>query len=162
MVPPRGSITFWSLILHPYEEGLPSKTGEFDETVMVKVEEFKLIIAAVARLLKIRTRQKAELLLHATAAEVNNYMKALVEKHNLEPLVHQVHLYRLRHGGASHAYASGLMSLQEIQRQGRWKSTKSLRRYEKGGRLSQLMNSLPDSLDMMSAPQRLMTWLRRM
>ena len=115
------------------------------------------VTAAVARLPKIRARQKAELLLRTTAAEVNNHIKALVEKHNLEPLVHQVHLYRLRHGGASHAYASGLMSLQEIQRAGRLQSTKSLRRYENGGRLSQLVNDLPDNLEMMSAPQRLMT-----
>ena len=129
---------------------------------MVVVRELKQIIAAVARFHALGHKPRAELLLYSMATEVNSFMKALVVKHNLVPLGLQVHLHRLRHGNASHAYASGLMSLQEIQRAGRWKSTKSLRRYEKGGRLSQLVNNLPENLDMMSAPQRLMTWLRRM
>ena len=54
-----------------------------------------------------------------------------------------LHPYRLRHGGASTDYASRRRSLPEIQRIGRWRSFRSLRRYEKGGRLNQFLQSLP-------------------
>ena len=37
LVAPRGSVAYWTLVLHPFEQGLPSKTGEFDETIMMKV-----------------------------------------------------------------------------------------------------------------------------
>lgn len=43
-------------------------------------------------------------------------------------------------------------SIVEIQKRGRWRATASVRRYEKGGRLSQLLNSLP------SHTQELATW----
>jgi hypothetical protein len=52
------------------------------------------------------------------------------------------HLYRLRHGGASHEAASRLRSLVGIQSRGRWQSLKSVRNYEKGSRLAQLFGSL--------------------
>ena len=98
--------------------------------------------------------------LQTTAAKVNAFLNKAVESNNLVQEIHAVHLYRLTHGGASHTLATGLISLVEIQRAGRWRSTNSLRRYEKGGRLSQLVEALPDNLHMMSAPQRLMALLR--
>ena len=51
--------------------------------------------------------------------------------------------YRLRHGGASHDYSSKLRDLAAIQMRGRWRSQSSVRRYEKGGRLTQMMQALP-------------------
>lgn len=63
-----------------------------------------------------------------------------------------LHPYRLRHGGASMDYWEKHRSIVEIQKRGRWRATASVRRYEKGGRLSQLLNSLP------SHTQELATW----
>ena len=44
-----------------------------------------------------------------------------------------LHPYRLRHTGASHDFASSARDLPSVQRRGRWKDKRSLRRYEKGG-----------------------------
>ena len=54
-----------------------------------------------------------------------------------------LHLYRLRHGGASRDFSHNMRSLQEVQSRGRWWSPNSVRRYQKGGRLAQLFNLLP-------------------
>ena len=59
-------------------------------------------------------------------------------------------------------FASGLLTLQEVQRQGRWRSAKSLRRYEKGGRLSQILDGLPSDLGFMESPKRLVEMLRQL
>ena len=162
LVAPRGSVAYWTLVLHPFERGLPSKTGEFDETVMMKVEYFNFVVEAAGRLLKAKAKSKFQALLRTSAAKVNTFLRNLVAQFELEPVLHQVHRYRLRHGGASHMFASGLLTLQEVLRQGRWRSAKSLRRYEKGERQSQILDSLPSNLGFMESPKRLMEMLRRL
>ena len=46
-------------------------------------------------------------------------------------------LHQLRHGGASTDAAAGNKSLAEIQQKGRWTDPRSVRRYAKGGRVTQ-------------------------
>ena len=64
----------------------------------------------------------------------------------LEEWLGVVHLYQLRHGGASHDYASGLRSLEDVRRRGRWRSWDSVRRYEKGSRIGQVLLKLPEAI----------------
>jgi len=54
-----------------------------------------------------------------------------------------LHPYRLRHTGASHNFASSARDLASVQRRGRWREKRSLRRCEEGGRLSELLQRLP-------------------
>ena len=77
-----------------------------------------------------------------TAKELKDFMTSLSAPLKLENL-EELHPYRLRHGGASKDFNRQTRTLQEIQRRGRWKSFSSVRRYEKGGRVNQLLNSLP-------------------
>ena len=74
------------------------------------------------------------------------------------------HPYRLRHGGASHDFVNKLRDLTEIQHRGRWKSTASVRRYQKGGRLTQLMNALPKQVQQhaIKAASKLQDTLRKL
>jgi hypothetical protein len=56
--------------------------------------------------------------------------------------------------------------LEEIQRRGRWKSFAAVRRYEKGGRLQQLLRQLPkkvlsDALDAASNIEQIFLRLRK-
>ena len=53
------------------------------------------------------------------------------------------HPYRLRHAGASHDFASKARRLSEVKRRGRWRSWASVRRYEKGARVAELLHKLP-------------------
>ena len=67
---------------------------------------------------------------------------------NIGPL----HPYRWRHGGASMDFWEKHRDLVSIQKRGRWRAMASVRRYEKGGRLAQLLSKLPDTT------QELATW----
>ena len=58
---------------------------------------------------------------------------------NLSPLPV---LYQIRHAGASNDFSGGLRSLSEIKRRGRWKTDASVRRYEKGGRVTEQLLAL--------------------
>ena len=51
-------------------------------------------------------------------------------------------LYLLRHSGASNDAFHKRRTIQEIKRRGRWLSDRSVRRYEKSGRLSEQLASL--------------------
>ena len=55
-------------------------------------------------------------------------------------------MYMLRHSGASTDFALKHRSLAEIKLRGRWRGDQSLRRYDKGGRLAEQLNKLPEKL----------------
>ena len=50
--------------------------------------------------------------------------------------------YQIRHGSASTDVLTGLRSLTEVQKRGRWEAAKSVKRYSNGGRLSQVYDNL--------------------
>lgn len=52
------------------------------------------------------------------------------------------HPYQLRHGGTSFDVASGFHDTTAVMKKGRWKSQNSMRRCERGGRLSEILNRL--------------------
>ena len=52
-------------------------------------------------------------------------------------------IYQLRHGRASHELATGRRNLTDIMS---WKSQVSVKRYEKGGRLAEILERLPPDL----------------
>jgi integrase len=58
------------------------------------------------------------------------------------PASNVIHLYRLRHGGASHDAAEKVRSLEEIQKRGGWRSFSSVARYSKPARLNAQINAL--------------------
>ena len=149
LVPPvpraNQSSCHWSVVLHPMEVGVPSKTAEFDETVSFDLPDLDFIPRETSRLMKVRFRDRAEPLFSATGSQLRSVMEAIASKHGLQQRG-PPHPYRLRHGGASHDFARQRRSLVEIQRRGRWKSFSSVRRYEKGGRIDQMLNSLPKPL----------------
>lgn len=57
-----------------------------------------------------------------------------------------VHVHQLRHGGASHDFATRSRTLEEVRRRGRWRSWASVRRYEKEPRVAQMLHRLPGPL----------------
>ena len=140
LVPPATKQKSWSLVLHPFEEGIPSKTGEFDETLML--DRFLILPQTIYRVMRVQQQRPSAPLFTRTAKELKDFMTSLSAPLKLEKL-EELHPYRLRHGGASEDFNRQTRTLQEIQRRGRWKSFSSVRRYEKGGRVNQLLNSLP-------------------
>ena len=62
------------------------------------------------------------------------------------PSMMSVVMCMLRHSGASTDFVLKHRSLAEIKLRGRWRRNQSLCRYEKGGRLAEQLNKLPEKL----------------
>ena len=130
---------FTSLVLHPMETGLPSKTQEFDETVLLDLRRHRPLATALE---KYAERRKDEgFLFIMSPGEFFAELAAAAEMLGIQKLG-PLNPYRFRHTGASHDFATKERSLLEIQRRGRWRGKKSMRRYEKGGRLTELLQRL--------------------
>ena len=141
----KGAFSMWTFILHPYEEGVPSKTQEFDESLQLDLAYHKEMGAALWRALNLQARAPGDKVFSVTTSEVNELLASARDALNLGPLG-VLHMYRLRHGGASHDYANGLRDLASVQARGRWQAARSVRRYQKGARLAQLFASLKDAV----------------
>ena len=143
VVPPirRGGIGYqcWCIVLHPLECGRPSKTKEFDESLMLDLEYHKEIGPALYRFSQ--QMGKTKIILKHTLGELQTYLQQAQERLDLGPLG-VLHPYRFRHGGANHDFAHKLRDLPGIQQRGRWQSQASVRRYQKGARLSQVFGTL--------------------
>ena len=124
----------WCLILHPSEQGKRSKVGMADEAMRIEGESFKFLTPILRRWL--RGRSQEEMLFKFEYAELSRAFKAAGEGAGLGALGPPT-LHQLRHGGASTDAASRDRSLPEIQQHGRWADQRSVRRYAKGGRVTQ-------------------------
>ena len=132
----RGTASYWQYVLNPLEEGVPSKTREFDETMQLDLKYHRGLGDAIHRCLGLDQK-----IFQLESKEINDFMLRAQGHLNLQPLGH-LHLYRLRHGGASYDYNNKFRDLASIQQRGRWKSHNSVRRYQKGGRPAQLFAAL--------------------
>ena len=143
VIPPQLGVaalhSHWSVVLHPSdgEEARPSKTLEFDETVILDQELHSFIGPALGRLAQ--SRHPLSPLFSFEAPRLARAFRKAGEALRLDPLPM---LYQLRHSGASHDAATKSRSMLETKLRGRWRSDSSPRRYEKGGRLGEQLQRL--------------------
>lgn len=149
VVPPvakgKGSFRHYALLLHPAEMGVPSKTKQWDEMISLDLAHLQFLGPAMVGVLKLKTRPKTDLAFQVTMAEVDQFMVKQWKTLGFTALG-EPSLYRLRHGGASYEAANRLREMTAIQTRGRWQAVKSMKNYEKGGRLQQLFASLSDDV----------------
>jgi hypothetical protein len=133
IIPPQPVIgtasSSWALLLHPMEQGIPGKTGVFDDTVMLDSEPWisPFLFALIAG-----RRPKERVWHHSYDNLLIVFQKAL-EVMGL--LMLGSTMYSLRHGGASFDLLNRRRSALEVKRRGRWTSESSLKRYGKEARL---------------------------
>lgn len=129
----------WSLVLHPAERKKASKVGLHDECVMFTNPEFDDLMGAV-RLWKLRTGPVRRLV-PVPYNQLARDFRAVCKKLGFLSIGVE-HLYQLRHGGASFDVASGHLDIVSAMKKGRWRSMSSVRRYERGGRLNEVLARL--------------------
>jgi len=124
----------WAITLHPREGETPSKTGQFDESLVVDNPEYGCLIDILRRyhLPAVPTAQ----LLPGSYPEWTARFREAALATGQEVLGPPV-LYQLRHGGASHEMLTGSRGIADLKKRMRHASDSSVRRYEKGGRLHQ-------------------------
>lgn len=132
----------WSVLLHPEELQVSSKTGRFNDTLAVDGHIGQLLSDALARG-KV-THSPGARLIQVPQDKLARLFTRAGHELNLDVLGPPV-LYQLRHAGASRDLVTGERNLMEVKRRGRWMSDKSVLRYTKGGRLAEQMARLPPS-----------------
>ncbi|CAK0804061.1 unnamed protein product, partial [Prorocentrum cordatum] len=128
-----------SVLLHPFEMRTPSKSQEFDQAIVLDLDRQAALADALVQL---GLERGGGPLLDLTPSALRRALDEAAAAWRLGPLG-PLDAYRFRHAGASVDFATGARRLGEIQRRGRWRSARSLRRYEHGGRLADLLRRLP-------------------
>ena len=129
LLPPAPGVSrHWALLLQPSEAGEVGKTGESDDTVILDSQHLQWL-NPVWRVLH---DQDAEKLVFPFG-----YAAYMVEfKRSVAALgVPGAVPYQARHSGPSIDLALRRRDLKAAKKRGRWKTDRSLRRYEKAGRL---------------------------
>ena len=137
----RGGALGWTLSLHPFEEGVPSKVMEYDSTSSVDGDNKDIndIVAHMYDEQKLKG-QLDDYIVEMTGAQTyGQVFRRAAGKLLLVPcpVPHQ-----LRHAGASYEYASQKKSIADVKRKGRWSSDSAVRRYEKSGRINEQLAKL--------------------
>ena len=141
VIPPSSACKFFSVMLHPEEGLVASKTGQFYDGVVLDSPEFPWLGPLLASMS--RRRQSA------SAALFNIGYRELLKKfqtsmHNCQ--IPDPSLYRIRHGGASNDRAKGLRTISSVKRRGRWVTDAAMKRYEKGVRLQRIELGIPAAM----------------
>ena len=133
----------WTLIMHPMELNRPSKTNQFDDSRLLDLQDHQFLEASLDRAVRWRSPEAA--LFPFTYAEWAKQYRACGNACQLQPLGPPT-LYCLRHAGASLDVALGRRDLMQAQQRGNWLVPSSVRRYQKGGRLTEQLMHLDEHM----------------
>ncbi|CAK0801704.1 unnamed protein product, partial [Prorocentrum cordatum] len=144
LIPPQGghgARRCWAAMICPEEEGRPTKSGDFDDTVIFgdTSEARRPLLTKILQVLH-RTTEAGALVFDGLSL---SSCERVFRRGTLELGLENLRLTPrcLRHGGAS---TDGLddLPIVQIQKRGRWKSLASCKRYEKKGRLLKQLDRL--------------------
>ena len=124
-----------SLLVHPWSHGRASKTGQFDESILLDSPSRPWLSKAVVQL-KSKAPARGPLLPFSYEAWVVMWQQC-----GQMLGLPRAPLYVLRHTGASDDYLRHARSLADIKRRGRWISDSSVRRYEKAAKTMAVMEN---------------------
>lgn len=120
------SYNTWGIVLAPQGLKQTTKTGEVDDSILVDCKNFPWLHDVLEHIHK--PGSTAKLFPDLSLSAYERCFKKAVEKLQL-PVHFTPHV--VRHSGASNDFMHRRKSLKAIQKQGRWASFKSCRRYEK-------------------------------
>lgn len=126
------------LVLAPLELAKPSKTGLWEEAVLI--DRCDPIIRPLLALKSHAIAHNTKLWSFCLGA-LSARMRQATERVGLNEF--NISAYSLRHGGASHDLRCQLRPLQEVKRRVRWASDSSLKRFSKETRLIEVMQRVP-------------------
>ena len=134
LLPPALGISpVWALLLHPSEFGEVGKTGESDDTILLDSRHLQWM----AVLWEILHDQPSDTLVFGFGYA--SYFKEF-KKVATALGVPEAVPYQARHSGPSIDLALRRRTLDSAKKRGRWRTDRSLHRYEKAGRLQQVAN----------------------
>ena len=136
--PAPGVTGSWSLLLSPEELQEPSKTGDFDVSILLDSPYTNCWAGKILKTMKANKSGNSPLWDFDYGQYLAVFKKCAKQMNvPLEP-------YHTRHSGPSIDRSRKYRSQLEVQKRGQWKSTKSCVRYEKAARLARSWEQVPE------------------
>ena len=133
--PNRFALAKWSIILFPEQEAARSKTGVADDSIILDSPYLSWLDPVLEVLKELPSDEPLFGANYVTFVKIFKKAAAAAGVPKTVP-------YQMRHSGPTIDRALNLRPLDEVGKRGRWQSTKSLNRYEKGGRLNRAYEQL--------------------
>ena len=137
-LPPEQLVGSWSVIIKPFDRLVPTKVGDYGDTVQFDTQVCKLFEPMIQHW--IRLHPPGRRIFPEGSSWLASQMKMGARLIGAAEL--GLHPYQLRHGGPSFDRAEKLRTLDGIQKRGRRRASSSVRRYEKAGRAAQMLTKL--------------------
>jgi len=138
------------VIISAFEKGVPTKTGSYDETIILDDERCQVLGPLLEEMVQEREKQESSdeegedvediPLWDFSAAEFRRTWLEAVDHFGVSALFGTP--YQNRHGGASRDRWLKLRSMEAVKKRGRWAQVSSLLRYEKSGKVQQVLNGM--------------------
>lgn len=140
LVKPSATITeHWCLLLNPEEQQIQSKVGDYDDSVAL---DSSYLRSWAPKMFKELSNRAPDLpLWNFNYSQYFKMFSQVTESMGLDMTP-----YQMRHSGPSIDRSRNSRSLLEVQKRGRWRSHKSVARYEKSARLAATFQTLPPPL----------------
>jgi len=136
LVPPATRVTeFWTVLANAIETGTVSKTGDTDVSIQLDSRWLRWANPLWAALAAGNPSDRVFTFSYPQMYTVFRKVVKFLGRPDTVP-------YQTRHSGPSIDVAASERSLAETQKRGQWKSIKSVRRYEKSGRLAAMSHRL--------------------
>ena len=126
----------YAVIVAPREGEIPSKPGQFDDTVLLDGKDMEWVGPLLAK-----HRQKRPQKGPLFEFTYNEFVKAFQDAGKARGLPPDLHPYQLRHGGAAHDLLFRHRTRPEVKARGRWVTEASLRRYGKTGKVQKMIKA---------------------
>ena len=143
LVAPGSVSKSWVVILNVSERAVRSKTGASDESLMIDTPRFASWLGRA--LVQDRKPEEKDTDPIFGQADYGKQFSLVCKELGFIELGISCQ-YQLRHGGASTESVEGTRSSVDIMRRLRVTATKTFKRYENGGRLSEVAARLPESM----------------
>ena len=125
--PAGGRYNKWSIVIAPFQLGSATKTGKFDDSVLVADKSDR---SWLTKAMELYVRKHPDKLFpRLTLAKYEGWFKQAGVKLRYKTKCVMPHI--LQHSGASNDAFHKRRSLLDIQKRGRWEAKKSFSRYEK-------------------------------
>ncbi|CAE8600432.1 unnamed protein product, partial [Polarella glacialis] len=132
----------WGIVLAPAEDEKPTKTGQFDDSVLIGDIQHEWLGPLLELLIKNKTPEDKLFPSLSLASYERLFRDAMQKRYN--KCIH-VTPHSVRHSGPSNDKFHKRRSLLQIQKRGRWASPKSVARYEKEALLLGIWRAIPET-----------------
>lgn len=139
IAPIRGALTpHWTVVLHPEESNIASKTGQYNDSLVLD-GVYARHLAKVCEALVLH-RAPTDKVIGVDQSRYTELFRDAVVRLGVQVLI--LVPYQVRHAGTTCDLLGNRRSLIEVKRHGRWQAEKSMNRYLKGGRGAEQLRRL--------------------